>query len=79
MITVNMHEAKTTLSKLVQAVLEGELVRIARDGRPVVELTPIVHKRNPLEQDPSLKGKILGDIVEPTFPEGWDPPPFPDE
>jgi antitoxin (DNA-binding transcriptional repressor) of toxin-antitoxin stability system len=37
---VNMHEAKTHLSRLVAA---GEFV-IARDGRPVARVTPIVEK-----------------------------------
>jgi antitoxin (DNA-binding transcriptional repressor) of toxin-antitoxin stability system len=36
--TVNMHEAKSNLSKLVQDVLDGKRVRIARHGKPVVEL-----------------------------------------
>lgn len=73
MIVVNMHEAKTTLSKLVKAVVEeGEVVRIARDGKPVVELSPIIHRHNPLKQDPKLKGEILGDIVSPLWPTGWD-------
>lgn len=35
---VNMHEAKTHLSRLVAA---GEFI-IARDGRPVARVTPIV-------------------------------------
>lgn len=35
---VNMHEAKSQLSRLVQDVLDGNRVRIARNGKPVVEL-----------------------------------------
>jgi antitoxin (DNA-binding transcriptional repressor) of toxin-antitoxin stability system len=35
---VNMHEAKSQLSRLVQEVLDGHRVRIARNGKPVVEL-----------------------------------------
>ncbi len=35
---VNMHEAKSQLSRLVQEVLDGNRVRIARNGKPVVEL-----------------------------------------
>ena len=35
---VNMREAKSQLSKLVQAVLDGEQVVIARNGSPVVQL-----------------------------------------
>jgi prevent-host-death family protein len=36
--TVNMHEAKTHLSKLVELVEAGEEVVIARAGRPVARL-----------------------------------------
>lgn len=39
--TVNMHEAKTNLSKLVQDALDGKRIWIARHGKPVVELRPI--------------------------------------
>lgn len=39
--TVNMHEAKTTLSKLVELVEAGEEVVIARADRPVARLVPI--------------------------------------
>lgn len=35
---VNIHEAKTNLSKLIKAVENGEDVTIARDGKPVVKL-----------------------------------------
>jgi prevent-host-death family protein len=37
---VNMHEAKTTLSKLVELVESGEEVIIARAGQPVARLIP---------------------------------------
>jgi prevent-host-death family protein len=37
---VNMHEAKTTLSKLVELVESGEEVIIARAGQPVARLVP---------------------------------------
>ena len=36
---INMHEAKSQLSRLVQAVLDGEEVIIARNGAPVVRIT----------------------------------------
>jgi prevent-host-death family protein len=38
---VNMHEAKTELSRLVERALGGEDVVIARAGVPVVRLVPI--------------------------------------
>ena len=37
---VNMLEAKSQLSKLVQAALEGEDVIIAKNGQPVARLLP---------------------------------------
>lgn len=39
---VNIHEAKTHLSRLVQDVLSGEEVVIARDNVPVVRL--VIHE-----------------------------------
>jgi prevent-host-death family protein len=41
---VNMLEAKSQLSKLVKAALEGEDVVIARDGTPAVRLVPLEKK-----------------------------------
>jgi prevent-host-death family protein len=41
MIEVNVHEAKTQLSKLLQRVIAGEEVIIARAGLPVAKLVPI--------------------------------------
>jgi len=46
-LTVNMHEAKTQLSRLVSKVEEGEEVLIARAGKPVARLTGIEHKLEP--------------------------------
>jgi antitoxin (DNA-binding transcriptional repressor) of toxin-antitoxin stability system len=40
--TVNVHEAKTTLSKLLDEVERGGRVVIARNGQPVAELRAIV-------------------------------------
>jgi prevent-host-death family protein len=40
MVQVNMHEAKTRLSQLVELVEEGERVVIARGGIPVADLVP---------------------------------------
>jgi prevent-host-death family protein len=57
MQTVNMHEAKSQLSALVQAVLDGEDVVIAKAGRPVVRLIPFQETRAPREPG-RLKGQI---------------------
>lgn len=40
--TVNVHEAKTTLSRLLERVAAGERVVIARAGKPVADLVPHV-------------------------------------
>jgi prevent-host-death family protein len=55
MAKVNMHEAKTTLSRLVDRVAEGEEVVIARNGEPVALLSPI---KPPPRKPGRLKGRI---------------------
>jgi prevent-host-death family protein len=55
--TVNMHDAKTHLSRLVERVEGGEEVIIARAGRPVARLVPYRARREPREPG-LLKGKI---------------------
>ena len=42
MDVVNIYEAKTTLSKLVERAAAGEDVIIARGGKPVARLTQLV-------------------------------------
>jgi prevent-host-death family protein len=41
---VNVHEAKSNLSRLLELVEEGETVVIARHGQPVAELVPARRK-----------------------------------
>ena len=41
MRTVNIHEAKTQLSRLVEAAARGESFVIARAGRPMVRVVPL--------------------------------------
>ncbi|WP_292069291.1 type II toxin-antitoxin system Phd/YefM family antitoxin [Brevundimonas sp. UBA7534] len=40
-VTANIHEAKTTLSKLIERALAGEEVVIAKAGKPLVRLNPV--------------------------------------
>jgi prevent-host-death family protein len=42
---VNIHEAKTHLSRLLQRVAGGEEITIARAGVPVARLVPIEKKK----------------------------------
>jgi prevent-host-death family protein len=64
---VNIHEAKTTLSQLVQAVEEGERVVLARSGRPIAELVRVEKRRG--IRFGTLKGqisaKLARDIAKP--------------
>jgi prevent-host-death family protein len=43
---VNIHEAKTHLSRLLQRVAEGEEVTIARAGVPVARLVAVEKKKS---------------------------------
>lgn len=57
MQTVNIHDAKTHFSKLIEAVTQGERVIIAKAGKPVVELVAI-ESTHAVRTPGSLKGKI---------------------
>ncbi|HVY23473.1 MAG TPA: type II toxin-antitoxin system prevent-host-death family antitoxin [Steroidobacteraceae bacterium] len=64
---VNIHEAKTTLSQLVEAVESGEEILIARAGRPVARLTGAHPARKGIKLG-TLKGtfkKVSKDFDEP--------------
>ena len=57
MVTVNIHEAKTNLSRLLVKVEAGEDIIIARNGKPVARLVG-VQKRGKRQPD-IFKGKIV--------------------
>jgi prevent-host-death family protein len=44
---VNIHEAKTHLSRLVERVEAGEEITLARAGRPVARLVPYRARQEP--------------------------------
>jgi prevent-host-death family protein len=67
-IRVNMHEAKTQLSKLVEAALTGEEVLICRAGEPVVQLTPVAARR----AEPRIPGRMR-DVLAPMSKEAFAP------
>ncbi len=56
-ITVNIHEAKTHLSKLVDKASKGESFIIAKAGKPMVRVVPIESTRKP-QRFGFLKGQI---------------------
>jgi len=57
MVTVNIHEAKTHLSRLLGRVAAGEEVVIARAGEPVAKLVPI--QKPPRDRVPGLDRGLI--------------------
>ena len=72
MKTVNIHEAKTTLSALLSKVEKsGERIFIYRNGKPVADLVPH-ERRNRLTPHPTMSNiKIKYDPTEPLAPDEW--------
>jgi prevent-host-death family protein len=68
-MTVNIHQAKTHFSKLIERVLAGEEVTIAKAGRPVARLVPLppsMARRSP----GSARGLIqIGEDFDAPLPE----------
>lgn len=57
METVNIHQAKTQLSKLVERAAAGEEIVIAKAGKPVARIVPLAVAAAP-RRPGLLKGKI---------------------
>ena len=55
MTVINVHEAKTHLSRILQRVSQGETIVIARNGRPIAKLVAIRSKRRTPGR---LKGRV---------------------
>jgi len=70
MTEVNIHEAKTHLSKLLRRVTAGEEIVIARAGKPVARLVPVAEPLRPRELGRD-RGKIWiaddFDTLDPEF------------
>jgi prevent-host-death family protein len=64
MRTVNMHEAKTQLSKLVDLAVKGEPFVIAKSGKPLVKVT-----RLDSPDEPIRFGFLAGEI---RIPDNFD-------
>jgi prevent-host-death family protein len=54
---VNVYEAKTKLSQLLDEAVGGEDIVIARAGRPLVRLVPVEQSRKPRKPG-GWKGKV---------------------
>ena len=57
MQVINIHQAKTNLSKLIEKTSKGEEVIISRAGRPVAKLVAYKEQLQPRKPG-ALKGKI---------------------
>ena len=57
MIQVNIHEAKTHFSRLIQQVVEGEEVVVARGNKPVAKLIAL-NQPAPKRRLGTAKGRI---------------------
>jgi len=57
MLQVNVHEAKTNLSKLIQKVVDGEEVVIAKGNQPIIKLV-LIENLKPRRRLGTAKGKI---------------------
>lgn len=72
MQTVNIHAAKTQLSRLVDQAATGEEIIIARAGKPVARLVP-------LAPPPAERKRVLGRLAgRVTVPADFDAP-LPDD
>ena len=46
---INVHEAKTHLSRIINRAISGEEIIIAKAGRPLVKLVPVTPPKAPRE------------------------------
>lgn len=70
---VNIHEAKTNLSRILKDVEEkGVKVLISRNGKVIAELSPTAQTTAPLKQHPQLKKVVfLADPLAGATPDDW--------
>lgn len=69
---VNIHEAKTHFSRLVERAERGEEIVVARDGRPVAKLGPLVDAAAVRPQ--RTPGRFKGQIeIGPDFDDALPP------
>ena len=70
MVTVNVHEAKTHLSRLLERVRQGERIVIARAGIPVAILSPI--DQPAAKRTPGRDRVVIHDDFDAPLPEFED-------
>ena len=69
MKVINIHKAKTNLSRIAEEVAAGEEIIVAKAGKPKMKLVPIVHDKKKIKFG-ALKGKIkISDDFDAPLPE----------
>ena len=58
MRSVNVHQAKTQFSRLIDAAHAGETIVVAKDGKPWARLVPL-EQTGPRRQPGLLKGQLV--------------------
>jgi prevent-host-death family protein len=66
MLTINIHEAKTHLSRFVEQAAAGEEIIIAKAGKPIAKIVPL-QSATSMRTLGILKGKL-------NVPENFDAP-----
>jgi prevent-host-death family protein len=63
--TVNIHEAKTHLSRLLSRVQAGEEIIISKAGKPLAKLMPLTPKESGAREPGIAKGRVTDAFFEP--------------
>ena len=58
MLQINIHEAKTHLSKLLEQAVAGESFVIAKSGKPMVTVSAFTPPPDPAKRLGFLKGRL---------------------
>jgi prevent-host-death family protein len=58
MMTVNLAQAKTHLSELLDRVASGENVVITRHGKPVARVSPVAPQKQPLRSLAEFRARM---------------------
>jgi len=69
MAAFNLYEAKTGLSQLVERAAKGEEVIIAKAGKPMVKMVPVVEAAKPKEKRDWGKNLLGVTYIAPDFDE----------
>jgi prevent-host-death family protein len=69
MDTVNLYEAETMLSQLVERAAAGEEIVIAKAGRPLARLVPLAFRTGPRPLGLFAGQVVIGDDFDDPLPE----------